>query len=382
MKDAPLFPEDPRTKADDLSAVLEQLRPSERHDARKMSEEIRIDDDRSVTEFGMDVQEEISEFAGNLLEQVRTRDTEEIGEFVTELMLKIKGVDVQKLQDRPGRLSRLPWVGNWFGQMGKVMSQYQKVESQLDEIRAKLDEVYVELQKDTETLDILLKKNYEYFRKLDVRIAAVQIRLEQLYEEEMPAFKSRAEAGDDPFLTQRWNELNHFAGRLEKKLDDFKRARFLSLSQAPRIKLLQQGDQMIMEKIQSVTYHLIPLWKMELVTALAQQRASRSLKLQREVRETIEESMRRSVVQMREVSAEIGRENETGLVSMETMRHVHEQLIATLEETRQALADGRKQRKEAEAEMLKMEAQWKQKIAEMAGRSPKNVPPPSEKAEH
>ena len=347
-----------------------ELAPAELKKAQELSARIRPDDYTSVTEFGGDIQQEISEFAGHLLERVRSRDADSISASVTELMLKIKGVDVKKLSEPATGMAKVPWIGRWFDQVKKLKSQYEKLESQIDFIQSRLNEAYVELHKDTEMLDLLLQKNHSYFKSLEIHIAAVEMRLDELNQHEIPDMKQKAETTQNPLYAQKLNELVDFAGRLEKKLDDFQRTRFLSLSLAPRIKLLQQGNQVIAEKIQSITYNLIPLWKMELVTSLAQSRASRALQIQKEVRETIEESIRRNAEQMREVSAQISRESETGLVSMETLRTVHEQLMSTLEDTRQALEQGRKQRQDAEREMAEMEAELKRKVLEWTGRAP------------
>ena len=193
-----------------------ELAPAELKKAQELSARIRPDDYTSVTEFGSDIQQEISEFAGHLLERVRSRDADSISASVTELMLKIKGVDVKKLSEPATGMAKVPWIGRWFDQVKKLKSQYEKLESQIDFIQSRLNEAYVELHKDTEMLDLLLQKNHSYFKSLEIHIAAVEMRLDELNQHEIPDMKQKAETTQNPLYAQKLNELVDFAAAWKK----------------------------------------------------------------------------------------------------------------------------------------------------------------------
>jgi len=345
------------------------LGPREREEARLLAESLSAEDAAAVVRFGSGIQQDIADFAASVLSQVRARDAGDVGESVTELVAAIReaprGEDEER---RKGLAASIPALGKLLARTRRGLDRSKAVEAHVEAVRAKLDEAYIALQKDIEMLDLVLKTNYDYFRKLDIHIAAAQLRLKEAEEEELPALRARAEQGSDPWDGQQLAELQAFMGRLEQRLDDFRRTRYLSLSQAPRIRMLQQSAQVMMEKIQSVLYNLIPLWKMDLVAGIAQHRADRALEVHRQVIGGIEASMRDSAERTRRIAAGIARESESGLVGMDTLRSVHEELLATLEDTIRIHADGRRQRAEAERELHDMERELRMKIAELANR--------------
>ncbi|MBD2845979.1 toxic anion resistance protein [Paenibacillus sp. IB182496] len=354
----------------DLAAIVEQLGPREREEARRLSERLSLEDSASVSRFGNDIQEEIAEFAGSILAQVRSGRSGEVGETVTELILAVQQVPAE-LSGRKRALGGLPIVGKWLGGAKRALQQTQTLEVQVDTIRGRLDEAYIMLQKDIQLLDLVLKRNHEYFRRLELHIAAVQLRLREAEREERPRLSALADEGTDPWDGQRLGELDAFIRRLEVRLDDFNRTRFLSLTQAPRIRLLQQGEQLMMEKIQSVIYNLIPLWKMDLVAGLAQERVGRALEVHDRVKEHIETGMRRGAERTRELSVEIAARSEEGMIGMDTLRSVHQELVSTLEDTMAIYGEGRDKRREAEAELVEMERELKRRIAEIAELPPR-----------
>ena len=349
----------------DLSGILGQLSPIELQQARRLADTLSAEESGSVAGFGNAIQEDIASFAGSILAQIRSGDSGDVGAAVTELIMTLQQTPAE---EKPARsLMNLPLVGKWMAGAKRAAQQSRTLEDQVEAIRAQLDASYIMLQKDIQLLDIVLKRNYNYFKQLDLHIAAVQLRLEEATTEERPRLQERAAEGSDPWADQRLSEAEDFIRRLELRLDDFRRTRFISLSQAPRIRLLQQGEQLMMEKIQSVIYNLIPLWKMDLVTSSAQARISRAMDVHNQVKGEIEASMQRSAQRQRELTLHVASQSEQGMISMETMRTVHQELIATLEETMTIYDEGRKHRSEAEAELTEMERQLKNKLAATIG---------------
>ncbi|WP_020616993.1 toxic anion resistance protein [Paenibacillus daejeonensis] len=349
----------------DLSGILGQLSPIELEQARRLADTLSVEESGSVAGFGNTIQEDIASFAGSILAQIRSGDSGDVGAAVTELIMTLQQ---SPSEEKPARsLMNLPLVGKWMAGAKRAAQQARTLEDQVESIRAQLDASYIMLQKDIQLLDIVLKRNYDYFKQLDLHIAAVQLRLEEAMTEERPRLQERAAEGSDPWADQRLREAEDFIRRLELRLDDFRRTRFISLSQAPRIRLLQQGEQLMMEKIQSVIYNLIPLWKMDLVTSSAQARISRAMDVHNQIKGEIEASMQRSAQRQRELTLHVASQSEQGMISMETMRTVHQELIATLEETMTIYDEGRKHRSEAEAELTEMERQLKSKLAATIG---------------
>lgn len=349
----------------DLSGILGQLTPVELQQARRLAETLSIEDSASVARFGNAIQEDIAAFAGSILAQVRSGESGEIGEAVTELILALQQAPAE---DKPRhRLAALPIVGRWVSGVKRAAEQSRSLEDQVEKIRARLDASYIMLQKDIQLLDIVLKRNYDYFKQLDLHIAAVQLRLEEAVTEDRPRLQERAQQAADPWSEQRLREADDFIRRLELRLDDFRRTRFISLTQAPRIRLLQQGEQLMMEKIQSVIYNLLPLWKMDLVTSSAQARIQQAMEVHQQVKDQIEASMQRSASRQRELTLEIAARSEQGMIGMDTLRTVHQELVSTLEETMTICEEGRRQRAEAEAELTDMERQLKDKLATTIG---------------
>ncbi|MFS0722984.1 toxic anion resistance protein [Paenibacillus sp. 1P07SE] len=356
------------TNGTDLSGILGQLTPIELQQARRLADTLSRDESSSVASFGSAIQEDIAAFAGSILAQIRSSDSGEIGSAVTELILTLQQTPTE---EKPARsLMKLPFVGKLVASAKRTAQQSRSLEDQVELIRDRLDAAYIMLQKDIQLLDIVLKRNYDYFKQLDLHIAAVQLRLEEAITEERPRLQQKAAEGSDPWADQRVSELEDFIRRLELRLDDFRRTRYISLAQAPRIRLLQQGEQLMMEKIQSVIYNLIPLWKMDLVTSMAQARVGRALDVHNQVKEQIETSMQRSAERHRELTLEVAARSEQGMISMDTLRSVHQELLMTLEETMTIYDEGRQQRSEAEAELQLMERQLKEKLAATIGLSP------------
>lgn len=348
----------------------DSLSHRDRMDAAKLAATLDAEDPVSVTRFGTSIQAEIADYAAAVLDQIRTRDAGDVGELMTELVMRVRGVTEAAPDKERQRalLVSIPAVNRLLTRMRRTTVRSRSIEEQVEAIRAKLDEAYYAIQRDIELLEEVLGRNHAYFKQLDIHIAAAQLRLQEATEREIPSWSVKARDGRDPWAEQRLADCHAFAKRLEMRLDDFRRTRYLSLMQAPKIRLLQQSAQLMMEKIQSVLYNLIPIWKLDLVTSIAEQRTSRALKLHEQVRSSIEDGMRASAERTRRLTVDAAAASESGMVGIEAMRTVHDALIGALEDTVRIYAEGRAERQAAKHELAQMESELKRKIAELAER--------------
>lgn len=349
----------------------DELDTKDREEAKRLAETLSPLEPVGITRFGADIQEEIADFASAVLDQVRSRDAGDVGETMTELIMRIRSMPASAAeQERRHKLHvSIPAVNRLLARVKRAVAKTQTLEEQVETVRTRLEEAYFTLQQDIELLEQVLVRNHTYFRKLDVRIAAVELRLKQAEDKELPALRRKVDEGRDPWAAQQLGDMNAFMKRLETRLDDFRRTRFLSLAQAPKIRLLQQAAQMMMERIQAVLYNLIPVWKLDLVAGVAEQRASRAHALHRKVRESIEEGLTESAERTRLLTVSMTAAGENGLIGTPALRNVHESLIGALEDTIRIYAEGRRNRLEAERELNGMERELKLKIAELADRT-------------
>ncbi len=348
----------------------EALSPHEQAAAAELAAKLDDDDTVAVTRFGTDIQEEIAAFATAVLDQIRARDAGDVGELMTELTLRVREVPLAAPDKERHRaiLASIPAVNRLLTRMRRGTLQSRTVEEQIEQISAKLDEAYCAMQRDIELLEQMLIRNHAYFKKLELHIAAAQLRLTGAAEQDMPAWRRKVEEGQDPWAAQKLADCQAFVKRLEMRLDDLRRTRYLSLMQAPKIRLLQQSAQLMMEKIQSMLYNLIPLWKLDLVTSIAEQRTSRALALHNQVRSSIEDGMVAGAERTRRLTVDAAAASEGGMIGIDAMRGVHDALVGALEDTLRVYAEGRAQREAAERELAQMESELKRAVAELAER--------------
>ncbi len=350
----------------------ETLSPHEQAAAIELAATLASDDAVAVTRFGTDIQEEIAAFATAVLDQIRARDAGDVGELMTELTLRVREMPLAANQPDKERhrtiLASIPAVNRLMTRMRRGTLQSRTVEEQIELISAKLDEAYCAMQRDIELLEQMLIRNHAYFKKLELHMAAAQLRLTDAVEQDLPAWSRKAKEGQDPWAAQRLADCQAFTKRLEMRLDDLRRTRYLSLMQAPKIRLLQQSAQLMMEKIQSMLYNLIPIWKLDLVTSIAEQRTSRALALHNQVRSSIEDGMKAGAERTRRLTVEAAAASEGGMIGIDAMRSVHDALAGALEDTMRIYAEGRTQREAAERERAQMENELKRAIAALAER--------------
>ena len=337
-----------------------KLTPAEREKVDSIKESLDLTDSQACIQFGTAAQRNISEFADHILAQVRLKDSGYVGELLSQLVTEIKDVDVSSPGDDEGILGKLPFFKNAKNKVEKLVSRYEALKVQVDKIEAKLDSAKMEMLKDIGMFDMMYEKNLEYFRNLNLYIAAGEEKMEELRTEELPRLRQEASSSGDPMAAQLVHDFEENVNRFEKKVHDLKLSRTIAIQTAPQIKLIQNNDKLLVDKIQTATLNTIPIWKSQIVIALGLGKQQKVLQLNQEISETTNELLKRNSQLLRTNTVETARESERSVVDLETLKKTNEDLIATIQETLQIQQEGRKKRQEAEGELVKLEDQLKQ----------------------
>ncbi|MGI5900502.1 MAG: toxic anion resistance protein [Christensenellales bacterium] len=336
------------------------LTPEERKMVDDFSKKINITDSNMVMLYGADAQRKMADFSGGALANVRTKDLGEIGGMITSLIGELKGIeDVDEPRGLFGRLKK----GSNRLQLMKV--KYDKAEVNVEKITGILQEHQVQLFKDIAILDKLYDRNLVNFKELTMYIIAGKKKLHSVRENELKEMIEKAKNSGLPEDAQAANDLAALCDRFDKKLHDLELTRVISIQMAPQIRLVQNNDTLMAEKIQSTIVNTIPLWKSQMVIAMGLAHSQQALQAQREVTNMTNELLRRNADALKMGTLETAREAERGVVDIETLKYTNEQLISTLDEVVQIQAEGRQKRREAEAELGKIEGQLKQKLLDI-----------------
>ncbi len=348
-------------KAGPLQIVdISKLSPEAVQKAHDVAKSINLEDSQSIIQFGVGAQSKISGFADTILTQIRNKDSGFVGDTLSNLMVQIKGVDVGGLQKESGFFGKI--FGGIKAQLTKFMTRYEKLSTQIDRTVSELEKARMQLIRDVTMFDSLYGKNEEYLKELDIYIAAGQIKLEQARAEILPKLQEKAQASNDAIDAQKLQDFNQFCNRFEKKLYDMKLSRMISIQTGPQIRLIQNNNQTLVEKIQSSIINTIPLWKNQIIIAIGIFRQKSALELQRKVTDTTNELLTKNSEMLKLGSIEVAKESERGIVEIETLQKVNLDLIATIEETLKIQAEGRQKRASAEVELARMEGELKEKL--------------------
>jgi uncharacterized protein YaaN involved in tellurite resistance len=343
---------------------LTQLKPELKEKAQQIATNVDIRDSQSILQYGIGAQSNISAFSESILTQVKTKDAGYIGETLVNLGQNVKELKVDKL-GAGDFLASLPLLGRLVHSVKRFITRYEKVSTQIDRIVEELEKARMQLLKDIAMLDTLYEKNHEYLNELDLYIAAGQMKLNHVYELELPEIEKAVAASADPADAQRLHDYKQMVHRFEKKLHDLKLSRTISIQTAPQIRLIQNNDQLLVEKIQSSILNTIPLWKNQVVIAISIFRQNKALELQKNITKTTNDLLTKNSEMLKQGSIETARENERGIVEIETLKKVNNDLIATIEETLAIQKEGKTKRAQAEGELLKIENDLKAKLNEV-----------------
>ena len=343
-----------------VRAQVEELSPEQRVRVEEVKNSIDLIDSQAVLQYGVGAQRNISSFSDNILTQVRSKDSGYVGELMSDLVLKVKEVDVDGLDE--GFLDKLPFLKNASRAVKKFMQRYEKLEVQIDRIEQQLDQARMQMLKDITMFDGLYEKNLEYFRELQIYIAAGEEKLKELQEITLPQLHAEATAKGDAMSAQVVRDFEDTVNRFEKKIHDLKLSKTVAIQTAPQIRLIQNNDKMLVDKIQTAVLSTIPLWKSQIVIALGLHRQESVLKMQRSVSDATNTLLTKNAELLRQNSTEVARESERGIVDLQTLKKVNADLISTIEETIKIQQEGRTARQNAETELFSIEQKLKEAL--------------------
>lgn len=350
-------------EVDSPERFFDRLDEEERKKAHAIAEQIDLHSHDAITQFGTGAQAHLLQFSHDMLEHVQTKDTSEIGNVLKDLMRKLEEVNPNELDvDKQNFFSRL--FRKISSTVNEIVSKYQKTGAQIDRISVKLDQYKQMLSQDNTMLDELFEKNRDYFYSLNLYIAAGEMKVEELTTKTLPDMQRRAEASGNQMELQEVNDLFQVTERLEKRIHDLKLSRQITLQSAPQIRLIQNTNEALVEKIQSSILTAIPLWKNQIVIALTLLRQRRAVEAQKQVSKTTNELLLKNAEMLKANTLTAVEENESGLVDIETLKKTQAHLISTIEETLRIQAEGRQERLKAEQELSAMEDELKATLLE------------------
>ncbi|HPB81115.1 MAG TPA: toxic anion resistance protein [Spirochaetota bacterium] len=346
--------------------AFEKLNDEEKKKVEEIRSSFNVDDSQEIIQFGVGAQSKISGFADNILDQIRAKDAGYAGEVLTELMLKVKEIDVDSLSDG-SFVSKIPIIGSIVDSAKKFAARFQKLSTEIENIIDELTKARMQLLKDVTLFDNLYEKNLEYLKELDLYIIAGQMKIKDIQEKVLPELKAKADASGDPVDAQKYQDMNQMLNRFEKKIHDLKLSRMVSIQTSPQIRLIQNNNQVLVEKIQSSILNTIPLWKNQIIIAIGIFRQKKALKLQKEVTDTTNQLLSKNAEMLKDSTIEVAKESERGIVDIETLKKVNNDLISTIEETLKIQQEGKLKRQQAEVELSQLENDLKKKLTEIKG---------------
>lgn len=326
------------------------------------AEKIDITNSQQVLQYGSACQKKIGDFSEAALSKVSTKDLGEVGDMITDLVTELKNFDAS--EEEKGFLGFFKKKAN---QMEQLKTRYNKAETNVENIQAMLESHQVQLLKDIAMLDKMYELNKTYFKELSMYILAGKKKLKEVREGELKRLSEKAQLSGLPEDAQEARDLDAMCNRFEKKLHDLELTRMISIQTAPQIRLVQNNDTIMVEKIQSTLVNTIPLWKSQMVLALGVEHSTQAAAAQRQVTDMTNELLKKNAATLKTATLETAKESERGIVDMETLKATNESLISTLDEVMRIQQEGRQKRQEAEAEMSRMENELKAKLLQISG---------------
>ena len=327
----------------------------------EFNKKIDINDSTEILQYGASAEKKISKFSDSVLENVKTKNTGEVGDLLASLVSEIKSFD----NDVNGN-SNKGLFGKFFKNAKRefdyLISKYSKIEKNIDTIESNLEKDRIQMLKDISVFDTMYEKNLEYFKEISLYIIAGERKLKELRDVTLPELKAKAKETSEQLDIQKVNDLEQFINRFEKKIYDLKTTRIISIQMAPQIRLLQNNDAELVEKIQSSITNTIPLWKNQIVLSLGITNAKQALKNQQAVSKLTNDMLIKNSETLKQGSIDIANESEKAIVSVETLKKTNQDLIDTLNQVIEIHKNGRTKRMEAEKELISIEKELKEKI--------------------
>mgnify|MGYP001017894419 FL=1 len=344
--------------------LVDKLPEERQAQARELAKKIDVNDSQAVISYGSTAQTKLSEFSQSMLNTVSSQDIGPIGDSLSQLMYRLNEANPDELRVGEGNIFQ-KMFGKVKQSIYEITTKYQKIGAQIDKIATKLNVEKDGLLRDNQMLETLYNKNKDYFDALNIYIAAAELKIEEMKLTTIPAATEKAQASGDQMDVQVVNDYTQFLDRLDKRTHDLKLARQITIQQAPQIRLIQNTNQALAEKIQASINTAIPLWKNQVAIALTLLRQKDAATAQRQVSETTNDLLKKNSEMLKISTIETAKENERGIVDLETLQQTQNDLVETLEETLRIQKEGRERRQAAEIEIGHMESNLKQKLMEL-----------------
>ena len=345
--------------------AVTQLSEEQRAKAMTIAKTIDEKDLNTIINFGAETQQQVSDFANQMIANVKNKDTGSIGDSLNELLINLNELKPNALVAKDSNIF-LRIFGNIRKSIQLAQMRFQEVGEQVDKISIKLATDKDGLLHDNAALEELYKRNKSFFDELNVYIGAGEMKIEELQQKLIPEAMQKAQDSGDQMDVQVVNDLHQFLDRLEKRNHDLKLTRQMTIQQAPQIRLIQNTNQTLAEKIQSSITTTIPLWKNQIAIAMTLLRQKDAVTAQRQVSETTNQLIQKNSEMLKISTIETARENERGIIDLETLQKTQQNLIETLEETLQIQQEGRMRRKAAEIELNRLEGTMQQQLLQLS----------------
>ncbi len=337
------------------------LTEEERRTVDAFAKQIDLTNSTLVLQYGAGTQKKMADFSESALENVRSKDLGEVGELLTGVVKELKNFDEEEEKGFFGIFKKAS------NKIENMKAKYAKAEANVNEIVKVLEKHQVQLMKDTALLDKMYDLNLTYFKELSMYILAGKKKLQVVRNGELSSLTAKAQATGLPEDAQAAKDLDSMCNRFEKKIHDLELTRMISIQTAPQIRLVQNNDTLMVEKIQSTIVNTIPLWKSQMVLALGVEHSTQAAAAQREVTDMTNQLLRKNAEKLKMATVETAKESERGIVDMDTLKATNESLISTLDEVMNIQKEGRQKRAEAEAELQNMENELKAKLLQIQG---------------
>ena len=349
-------------EAEAVKKEIEQtvLSPEEQQMVDSFAQKIDIENTNQILQYGAGTQKKMADFSDAALENVRTQDLGEVGELITQVVGELRDFDAA--EEEKGFLGFFKKQGN---KVENMKNRYAKAEVSVQKITTSLQDHQMRLMKDSAVLEKMYAQNLNYYKELTMYILAGKQKLQEVREGKLKELETKAASSGLPEDAQEARDLDGKCSRFEKKLHDLELTRMISLQTAPQIRLVQNNDTLMVEKIQTTIVNTIPLWKSQMVLALGVAHSTEAAKAQRQVTDLTNELLKKNAEALHLASAETVRESERGIVDIETLKQTNQELISTLDDVMNIQKEGRMKRQQAELEMRRMEEELKNKLLEI-----------------
>lgn len=344
------------------SLNYDELTDSEKAAIDNFLAKIDLSNTAQILQYGSSAQRNISKFSDSVLAEVKTKDTRKVGELLSDLVSEVKTFQADSTDIVNSKPS---FFNSAKKQLTKVIAKYNKVENNIDAIEKTLEAQKLTMLKDIATLDTMYEKNLEYFKELSLYIIAGEKKLEELKNITLPELEAKAKETSDQLDAQAVKDMADTINRFEKKLYDLKTTRIISIQMAPQIRLIQNNDSELVNKIQSSIINTIPLWKNQVVIALGLANSKAALDTQRKVTNLTNDMLKANSELLKQGTVQIAEESEKAIVDVETLSKTNSDIIETLDKVLEIHTEGKKKRQEAEVELVKIESELKNKLLEV-----------------